>query len=92
MTKVIEAIYADGVLKPTEALELPEQQRVELTMRVIPDNGRPADDRCIDAWPQMEGSRETRQAALDQLFDEIDRANLQLKLRLPTRDELHERR
>jgi hypothetical protein len=40
----------------------------------------------------MAATREARLAALDALFDEIDRANLQLRLRLPTRDELPERR
>ena len=35
MTKVIEAIYSDGVLKPVEALELPDDQRVRLTVEPI---------------------------------------------------------
>ncbi len=92
MTKVIEAIYADGILRPTEALELPEQQRVELTMRILSDEGRSADHLHPDEWPETESSRESRLAALDELFAEIDQANLQLKTRLPTREELHERR
>ncbi len=40
MAKVIEAIYTNGILKPVEALELPERQRVRLIVQVI------ADDRC----------------------------------------------
>lgn len=35
MTKVVEAIYAQGVLKPVETLELAEQQRVRLTLEPI---------------------------------------------------------
>ena len=75
MTKVIEAIYSDGVLKPVEALELSDQQRVRLTIE--PLNTR---------------SDAQRQAALQRLFDQIDRMNFRLSGTLPTRDELHERR
>ena len=35
MTKVIEAIYTKGVLKPVEALDLAEQQRVRLTIEPL---------------------------------------------------------
>ena len=35
MTRVIEAIYCDGVLQPVESLELPDQQRVRLTIEPI---------------------------------------------------------
>jgi len=35
MTRVVEAIYEDGVLKPVEALEFPEQQRVRLVVEPI---------------------------------------------------------
>ena len=38
MTKVIEAIYSEGVLKPVEALELPEKQRVRLVVQLIADD------------------------------------------------------
>ncbi len=31
----VEAIYVDGVLKPLEALHLPEQQRVRVTIETI---------------------------------------------------------
>ncbi len=44
MTKVVEAIYSDGVLKPVEALELPEKQRVRLTIEPL--------DTCSDAQRQ----------------------------------------
>lgn len=75
MTKVIQAIYANGVLKPTEALELSEQQRVRL---IVQTEESPTD--------------EQRKAALQRLFDRIDRMNFRLRGPLPTRDELHERR
>jgi len=35
MTKVVEAIYSHGVLEPLEALELPDKQRVRLTVESI---------------------------------------------------------
>jgi predicted DNA-binding antitoxin AbrB/MazE fold protein len=43
MTKVVEAVYAEGVLKPVEDLELPERQRVRLIVQTI--DGAPAMDR-----------------------------------------------
>lgn len=56
-----------------------------------------ADNGCVPGtgdtgWPAMEPNDGARQAVLDELFSDIDRANLQLRLRLPTRDEMHERR
>jgi predicted DNA-binding antitoxin AbrB/MazE fold protein len=42
MTKVVEAIYTKGLLKPVDALELPEQQRVRLIVQTI-DGVSPAD-------------------------------------------------
>ena len=35
MTKVVDAIYSDGLLRPVDALELPEQQRVRLIVQTI---------------------------------------------------------
>jgi predicted DNA-binding antitoxin AbrB/MazE fold protein len=35
MTQTIEAIYTDGVLKPTAALPLKDNQRVRLTVETI---------------------------------------------------------
>ncbi len=43
MTRIVEAIYADGVLEPLESLDLPERQRVRLTIEPI--NGNPPGDR-----------------------------------------------
>ena len=86
MTKTIEAIYSHGVLEPLEALELPERQRVELIVRPI-DGTVPGNA----AWPEPGTSKEEREAALAELFAEIDRMDLHLRIRMPTRDELHER-
>ncbi len=88
MTKVVEAIYEDGVLTPLEELGLAERQRVEVTVRTKFDDA----DSCPGSWPETEATPEARLAALDSVFDEIDRTNLQLRLRMPTRDERHERR
>jgi predicted DNA-binding antitoxin AbrB/MazE fold protein len=38
MTQTIEAIDANGVLKPTAGLHLREQQRVRLTLETIEDS------------------------------------------------------
>lgn len=39
MTQTIEAIYTDGVLKPTEELPLRDNQRVRLTVETIDETG-----------------------------------------------------
>lgn len=88
MTKVVEAIYSHGVLEPLEKLDLPERQRVELTVRPIDGAARaPANISALDITP----TKQERQVALDDLFAEIDRMDLHLRIRMPTRDELHER-
>ena len=74
MTKVVEAIYSDGVFEPLEHLGLPDNERVRLIVQSL---GVPE---TVD-----------HNAALDELFAEIDRMDLHLMVRLPTRDELHER-
>jgi len=43
VTKVVEAVYAEGVLRPVEDLELPERQRVRLIVQTI--DGVAASDR-----------------------------------------------
>ncbi len=86
MTKVVEAIYSHGVLEPLEALELPEKQRVELTVRIVDGVGR-----ADSSSPDQARSDQERSSALAELFAEIDRMNLHLRVRMPTRDELHER-
>ena len=74
MTKVVEAIYSDGVLEPLESLGLAEKQRVRVTIEPIDGT-----------------SEEQRQAALQRLFDHIDRSSFRIQGRLPTRDELYDR-
>ena len=37
LQKVIDAIYEDGVLKPLEELELPEHQKVKVTISTPKD-------------------------------------------------------
>jgi predicted DNA-binding antitoxin AbrB/MazE fold protein len=39
MTQITEAIYADGVLRPVEALNLPERQRVRIILEPINGSG-----------------------------------------------------
>lgn len=82
MTKIVEAIFSHGVLEPLEALELPERQRVELTVRTV-DGVAPTGSTLLDQAP----SAQEREAALAELFAEIDRMNLHLRVRMPTRDE-----
>lgn len=40
MTKVVEAIYSGGLLRPTETLDLADQQRVRLIVETL-DTPRP---------------------------------------------------
>jgi predicted DNA-binding antitoxin AbrB/MazE fold protein len=35
MTRVVEAIYEDGMLRPVEALDLPDHQRVRLVVETV---------------------------------------------------------
>lgn len=35
MTKIIHTVYEDGVFRPTEAVEIPENSEVEVEIRVI---------------------------------------------------------
>jgi len=39
MTQKVEAIYTDGVLKPTRELPLRDKQRVRLTVETIDETG-----------------------------------------------------
>lgn len=41
MTKVVEAICSQGLLKPVDALALPEQQRVRLIVQTIAGTSAP---------------------------------------------------
>ena len=50
MSRVIDAIYEQGMLKPLEALDLPEHQRVKLT---IHEPGEESPDEQLDAWQSV---------------------------------------
>ena len=39
MAQVVTAIYENGVLRPVEALTLPEHQRVQVTVEAISETG-----------------------------------------------------
>jgi predicted DNA-binding antitoxin AbrB/MazE fold protein len=39
MSRSFEAMYEDGVFKPLESLELPDRQRVTITITSLPDSG-----------------------------------------------------
>jgi predicted DNA-binding antitoxin AbrB/MazE fold protein len=47
MARVVDAIYEQGMLKPLEALDLPEHQRVRIT---IHEPGEEGPDEQLDAW------------------------------------------
>ncbi len=58
MTKVVEAIYSNGVLTPVETLELAEQQRVRITIESLAadSNG----DRDAAKRELIEGLRQSK--------------------------------
>jgi predicted DNA-binding antitoxin AbrB/MazE fold protein len=47
MARDIDAIYEEGILKPLEALDLPEHQRVRIT---IHEPAEESPDETLDAW------------------------------------------
>lgn len=47
MARIVDAIYEQGMLKPLEALDLPEHQRVRIT---IHDTPQESPDEQLDAW------------------------------------------
>ncbi len=71
MEHVLDAIYSDGVLKPLGELDLPENQRVRITISV-PD----AEDveRSLQAWHQVYAGLSAEEiAAVEQVA--LDRAH-----------------
>ncbi len=69
----IDAIFKDGVLKPLEKLDLPEQSRVHLVLHAI-NTDAPA-DRPLPGWPRY------TPADLDEIADQIvDRARVEAAL------------
>jgi predicted DNA-binding antitoxin AbrB/MazE fold protein len=75
MTRVTEAIYTNGVLKPKEELPLREAQRVRLTIEALDDDTDGGD----------------RLAAVQRLLAGIEGMKFFSRERLPSRDELHDR-
>ncbi|MDE3090891.1 MAG: antitoxin family protein [Chloroflexota bacterium] len=50
MNRALEAIYEGGVFKPLESLDLPEHQRVTITLHLMPV---PKPDTELEAWHQV---------------------------------------
>lgn len=97
MTQTFHAIVENGSLRPIEAVDLPEHQRLRVTVESIPsDEAAPADGRAepsrSPSLPQMQPTEAERRAALDRFFQAVDAMDLHLSHPLPSRDELHERR
>ena len=78
MTQTIEAIYTDGVLKPTVELPLRDNQRVRLSIETI---GETIDETTTD-----------REAAVTRLKAGIAGMRFFSEGPLPRREELHDRR
>ncbi len=78
MTQTIEAIYTDGVLKPTVELPLRNNQRVRLSIETI--------DETIDA------TNIDREAAVTRLKAGIASMRFFSEGPLPSREELNDRR
>ena len=75
MAQFTEAVYTNGVLKPTDPLVLREAQRVRLVVEALDD-----ETACGD-----------RPAALRRLLAGIEEMRFFSGGRLPSRDELHDR-
>ena len=82
MTQITEAVYANGVLKPSGKLNLDEQQHVRITVE-------PIEAEPIEAEP-IEASVD-RQSALARLRNGIAAMQFSSDGPLPGREELHER-
>ena len=78
MKQTIEAIYTDGVLKPTAELPLRDNQRVRLSIETIDETNDEAN-----------GDRE---AAITRLRAGIASMRFFSEGPLPSREELHDRR
>ena len=75
--QTITATFEDGVLKPTQLLDLPERAQVRLTVEPLKS----------DLQLEWDTRKEERLAALEELFRMAKPHSAHL-----TRDELHERR
>ena len=71
MTRTLEAIYEQGVLRPIEDPGLAEHQRVMLELRELPSDDA---DRRLDAWHEVyEGLSEDQLAEVEAIA--LDRSN-----------------
>lgn len=77
VTRTITAIFEDGVLKPTQPLDLPEHAQVRLTIEELKS----------DFQKEWDANKEKRLAALENLLRLAKPMGEHL-----TRDQLHERR
>lgn len=78
MTRIVEAVYQNGMFKPLEATELPEAQRVRLIVQTVDQ-------------PQAPGPEDVR-AALVRAREIADAMRFRSTAPYPGREELHERR
>lgn len=70
MTRTIEAVYEDGVLKPLTPLQLPEHQRVSVTIEELPESP----EEVLRAWGQVyEGLSDKEIAEIEAII--LDRSN-----------------
>jgi predicted DNA-binding antitoxin AbrB/MazE fold protein len=70
MARVVEAIYENGTLKPLETLDLPEHQRVRIT---IHEPIVESPDKTLEAWHQVyEGCAEEEIAQVEAI--DLDRS------------------
>lgn len=78
MTRTVEAVFSGGVFRPTESVQLPDQQKVTLYYQTAEPISFPSDSQ--------------RRAALERLWKKVDEMNIRIMGPYPSRDELHERR
>jgi predicted DNA-binding antitoxin AbrB/MazE fold protein len=50
MDRVVDAIYEQETLRPLEAIDLPEHQRVRITIHGVPPE---SPDEMLDTWHQV---------------------------------------
>lgn len=79
MTQTITATFENGVLKPTQPLDLPEHAEVRITIERSKE----------DLQKEWESTKEERLAALEELWKNTCVHSTEPHL---TRDQLHERR
>lgn len=71
MERVVEAIYENGILTPLESLDLPERQRLIITIRLPATEGP---DQALKAWQQVwEGLSEQEVAEIESIA--LDRSH-----------------